>query len=120
MIIIDKKAKVVLIIVMLIPFLFWMISLVNCEVLTLFHANEFVNKEIETNLLLPADRIKVLEYSSNMARVYYINKYNGNVLTFERKDCKWERSEWKTIWSKSGSASGVIWPYWWHFIYGGL
>ena len=32
----------------------------------------------------------------------------------------WEEISWSTIWSTTGSASEVIYPYWWHFIYGGF
>lgn len=44
----------------------------------------------------------------------------GNVLSFEKVDNNWKETNWDTIWSASGSASDVIWPYWWHFIYGGF
>ena len=29
----------------------------------------------------------------------------------------WEKTVWSAV---GGSASGVVWPYWWHFIYGGF
>ena len=38
----------------------------------------------------------------------------------EKKDGVWQEIAWETIWSTSGSASEVIYPYWWHFIYGGF
>ena len=39
---------------------------------------------------------------------------------FSANNGVWQEISWKTIWSTSGSASEVIYPYWWHFIYGGL
>ena len=46
----------------------------------------------------------------------------GNVLTFKfnHDTDLWEELFWSTIWSTNGSASEVIYPYWWHFIYGGF
>jgi hypothetical protein len=68
------------------------------------------------------DYLRVLNYSDESARVYYVaqNKAGGDVVEFEKKDNEWSCSQWDTIWSDTGSASGVIWPYWWHFIYGGI
>ncbi len=68
------------------------------------------------------DYLRVLDYSDEFARVYYVskNKAVGDVVAFEKKDDDWLYSRWDTIWSDTGSASSVIWPYWWHFLYGGI
>lgn len=65
---------------------------------------------------------KVLECSDNSAKVYYVSKNmsGADVLTFAKINGKWTETRWNTIWSTTGSASEVIWPYWWHFIYGGF
>lgn len=71
---------------------------------------------------------KVLRYApsrSDIAQVYYVCEGNalGSVLTFQfdYETDSWKEISWNVIWSGvGGSASEVIWPYWWHFIYGGL
>ncbi len=72
---------------------------------------------------------KVLSYNFHrtwgVAQVYYVGEGHsgGDVLTLQYNYEKnlWEEISWRTIWSGvGGSASEVIWPYWWHFIYGGL
>ena len=65
---------------------------------------------------------KILDYSETTATVYYVseNMSGGNVLEFVKQNEEWVYSNWETIWSKTGSASDIIWPYWWHFIYGGI
>ena len=65
---------------------------------------------------------KVLSCKDNTAEVYYVSKgmTDANVLTFKNNNGVWQEISCNTIWSTTGSASEVIYPYWWHFIYGGL
>ncbi len=73
-------------------------------------------------MITESDYFRVLEYSDSYAKVYYVNRdLTGELLGFEKENGEWVYTEWRTIWSAcGGSASEVIWPYWWHFIYGGL
>ena len=116
------KKKIVIIIVCL-PILFWIGSLIKCEVLTTLHHGEFQSIYKDKTNLEEIDYLKVLHYHDDYAEVYYVslNKSSGEVITYHKVDDEWAQKEWRTIWSgRGGSASGVIWPYWWHFIYGGL
>ena len=106
----------------------WIGALIKCEVLTYQHYDEFKDAYRENTMLGDMEYFKVLRYApsrSNIAQVYYVGKGHagGDVLTFQynyEADC-WKEISWSTIWSGvGGSASEVIWPYWWHFIYGGL
>ena len=106
----------------------WIGALIKCEVLTQQHYDEFKDVYQQDTMLGDMVYFKVLSYflyRSNIAQVYYVGKGHagGDVLTFRynyEKD-SWERISSATIWSGvGGSASEVIWPYWWHFIYGGL
>ena len=65
---------------------------------------------------------KVLSCDGKIADVYYAGKEmtDANILTFEHNNGNWIETEWVTVWSTSGSASNVVYPYWWHFIYGGF
>ena len=103
-------------------------SLIKCEVLTHKHYDEFKDAYKQNTMLGDMEYFKVLSYSPyrtyDFAQVYYVSKGNtaGNVLTFKYNyDADlWEEISWSTIWSTTGSASEVIYPYWWHFIYGGF
>ena len=92
------------------------------EILTAKYYDIFQDAYKSNTMLGEMDSFKVLEYDGATAKVYYIskNKTSGDVLSFANVDGAWEETYWETIWSKSGSASDVIWPYWWHFIYAGL
>lgn len=48
----------------------------------------------------------------NKAKVYYVeeNHDSGNYLWFHKVNSKWKMIEWKTVWSKYGSASGITYP----------
>jgi hypothetical protein len=56
---------------------------------------------------------KVMEYSKTSAHVYYVtkNRTSADLFTFSKKDGQWVIEKWTTIWSRSGSADGFIWPY---------
>ena len=106
----------------------WVGTLIKCEVATHQHYDEFKDAYQQDTMLGDMEYFKVLSYfpyRSDIAQVYYVGKGHagGDVLTFRynyEKD-SWERISSATIWSGvGGSASEVIWPYWWHFIYGGL
>lgn len=100
--------------------LIWGISLARCEILTLLHGSEFDNKLCQENTMIdPIKYLKVLNYSDTQARIYCVSEgYSmGNILGFTKKDEKWKYKKWNTVWSTSGTADNIVWPYWWHFFY---
>ena len=100
----------------------WGVSLIKCEILTYRYGKEFDTIYKANTMIGEIDYLKVLDYSDTSARVYYvsINKSGGSILRFAKKDGQWTYEAWeRVVWSKIGCASGVIWPYWWHFIYAG-
>lgn len=106
----------------------WIGTLIKCEILTCQHYNEFKDAYKENTMLWDMEYFKVLRYKPNrsdIAQVYYVgDDYSlGSVLSFKYnyETDLWEEISCNVIWSGvGGSASEVIWPYWWHFIYGGL
>ena len=106
----------------------WIASLIKCEVLTHKYYDVFKDAYKQNSMLGEMEYFKVLSYSPyhtyGLAQVYYVSKGNtaGNVLTFKfnRDTDLWEEISWSTVWSTTGSASEIIYPYWWHFIYGGF
>ena len=98
------------------------VSLIKCEILTNRYRTDFEFAYKENSMLGEMESFKVLKCDGQRAEVYYIEggKTMAHVLYFEKVDGIWEETAWRCIWSTTGSASEVIWPYWWHFIYGGI
>lgn len=119
---VAKIVKIFFIAILSLFLIIWLAALMKCEVLTLLHREEFETIYKENTMIGNIDYLKVLEYSEQNARVYYVsqNRSAGHILCFVKQGTRWKYDNWETVWSATGSASEVIWPYWWHFIYGGL
>jgi len=125
---INKKLLIILIpIICFIVFLiFWGISLAKCEILTSIYWNEIIKlKNLEDMTLESYEYVKILSYSKTNIKVYCIYKWVvdkpyatiGETFTFIKSDEKWKCEKWNVVWSTSGTADNIIWPYWWHFVY---
>lgn len=111
---IVKKKRIIIILIIIISFfvLFWLGSFIKCEILTARHGQEFSELYKLTNMIDKIDYLKVMEYSEDNARVYYVTEnLFGNMISFVKYNNNWDMVNWETIWSKSGSADGFIWPY---------
>ncbi len=105
----------------------WVLALINCEILTAQHYDEFKDA-YQYATYGGIEYFKVLScnlYKSDIAQVYYVGKEHSyaDVLTFQYNPEKgiWEEINFTCIRSRvGGNASNIIWPYWWHFIYGGF
>lgn len=117
----QRKLAVLLIFLAVIA-LVQSIALIKCEILTNKYYADFEFAYRDNSMLGEMETFKVLHCDGQTAEVYYIEKGKtmAHVLSFEKVDGSWEEASWRCIWSTIGSASEVIWPYWWHFIYGGL
>ena len=109
----KRIAIMVLMIAVMLVLLWWIGSLVKCEVLTNRYGIEFQELYKDNTMLNEIDYLKVLGYTSDTARIYYVAKdrSSGNILVFNKENDKWSCTSWKTVWSKSGSADGFVWPY---------
>ena len=117
-----KRLLFLIIAIVAIPTLIWISALIKCEVLTQKYYDDFEQTHTQNTMLGEMEYFKVLSCDGNTAKVYYVSKdmAGADVLTFQYTDGLWHELSWETIWSTSGSASKVVYPYWWHFIYGGL
>ena len=89
--------------VMIVPY-------IKVEILTLLHGQEFSGLEQQTK----SEYFKVFAYDrEHLAQVYYVEKNHssGNLFTFIKEDEEWKLYQWDTIWSLSGSADDIIWPF---------
>ncbi len=99
---------------LLLMIMFWIASIVKCEIVTNKHGGEFDTIYKENTMMGEIDYLKILIYSNESSLVYYVSKdrSGGDILIFTKKDKKWVYEGWeRTVWSKSGSADGFIWPY---------
>ena len=101
---------------------YWIATLVKIDIQTHAHYDEFEYAYMDGTMLGDMEYFKVVYYDDYMAQVYYVSegRSGGDLLVFENNGDAWKQVYWGTIWSSTGSASDVIWPYWWHFIYGGF
>ena len=119
----KKIGKVILPGILVCFLIVWGASLLKCEILTSIHGHEFEEIYRENTMIGDIEYLKILDYSETSARVYYVTADygSGNILVFSKVNSEWTYSSWETtVWSSMGSASDVIWPYWWHFIFGGF
>lgn len=99
----------------------WAIPYIRNEYLTFFYGEEFIGREVESGWFKKADTMRVIQYHQTEAKIYYVcdDYTSGNIYTFAKDGAgRWELDRWKTVWSSSGSASEVMWPYFWHIVYG--
>jgi hypothetical protein len=94
-------------------FLAWFVPYVRYEHLTISYGDEFTEGYRKTNMLQDLDYFKVVEYGNGHAEVYYVtgNHAVGSIVTFEKRKGTWEYTDWNVVWSKTGSAEGIFWPY---------
>lgn len=110
----KKVLKIALLLIVLVPLLFWAASIVKCEILTFQYGEQFEEIYKENTMMGEIDYLKILNYSDSSARVYYVskNRSGGDILIFAKKNGQWFYDRWETtVWSKMGSADGFVWPY---------
>ncbi len=101
-------------IILFVVLLVWGIFVLKCEFLTYKYGNQFEKIYKENTMIGEIEYLKVLEYSDFTAKVYYVSKNytGGDILSFLKKNGHWKYNKWeRTVWSKTGSADGFVWPY---------
>ena len=113
-----KRIPLYIILAIVVVFLaVWGFSLLRCEILTNQYHDEFSEAYKSNTMIGNVEYFKVLSCDGETADVYYISEGGANVLNFELQDGVWAETHWDTVWSRSGSADGIVWPYWWHNIH---
>jgi sensor histidine kinase regulating citrate/malate metabolism len=100
-----------LILILFIPIIIWVVSLAKCEIYTVLYGHDFKDGYKQTHMLCGSQKVKVLKHSDSKAEVYYVNKEGGDIISFKKVKDQWIMEEWNTIWSRTGSADGFMWPY---------
>jgi len=82
--------------------------------LTLLHRDEF-KESYSYRMTGDAYLFRVLSYSNNFARAYYVGTSSGFVFEFSRNDGIWETVSSNRIWCHVGNVHpSFIWPYFYH------
>ena len=94
----------------------WIVTLIHCEILSAKYYDESLLEACNTNGMVEVDTIKILDYKPfSYCKVYGKSTDTGNIFILlydhENDDTEWEVVHWDTVWSKSGSADGFVWPY---------
>lgn len=119
----DKRMRKFIVITVCSVIIIWLLSLLFCDIMTLIYGESLVQMQNRPTMLSNPEYIKVLKCNCDIAKLYYVEEgmAGGHVLYLEKVDGLWTAYQWDCIWSgRGGSASGVIYPYIWHCIYGGL
>ena len=98
----------------------WGAALLKCEYLTNRYYDEFEFAYKNNTMISEPKYFKVLSCNEDAAEVYYVSDDCGDVLTFENQNGNWVETRWNTVWSKQGSASSAVWPYWWQYFITGF
>lgn len=112
-----KRIPIYLILAIVVIFLaVWGAALLRCEILTGRYHDDFAEAYKSNKMIGDMDYFKVLSCDGENAEVYYVSALGAALLEFELQDGAWVETAWDMVWSKSGSADGIVWPYWWHVI----
>lgn len=107
-----KKIKILMLIVVLFilvaPYL-------RVELLTHLYKNDFAEIDTSQFMIYKMEYFKIYKYTKNKAVIFFVEEdkaYSVLVYFTRNDDGEWMfTGEWKCIWSKYGSASEFIWPY---------
>lgn len=111
------KKKIILIIIGIIitilQIIFIIIPYAKVEILTLQHKDEFPNVEEDVVMIGEIEYIKVMEYDDEKAEVFAVaTGHDVTVLChYEYISNEWQLDYWECIWSSTGSADSLIWPF---------
>ena len=118
-----KKCVILVFIVVCLVCLFFCGSLFRTEILTKMHEDELINSYCNydnyTYWIDEGYNAKIIEYGSNYAEVYYFTDFMGIYVIYLKVNGEWIPSSEhpNIIWSESGNADRLIWPYWYHIFY---
>ena len=98
--------------------LIFLLPLAKHAILTQLYSHEFEELYVTIGTFYGPiednEKVRVLSYSNNSARIYITSHYSGSVHVFFRNGEMWEQQSSVDLWSRYGSADDFIWPYFYH------
>jgi len=110
----TKKLKIIIMIcIIAIAVLVLFSPYLKAKYLTTKYGDEFKNGYAQTGFIDDVEYFRVIDYSKDSAKVFYVTKKHatGDLIEFKKSNDGWEKESWKTVWSKTGSADSFMWPY---------
>lgn len=115
---IKKTVLLALIVVLSI----WIIQLLICDFLTfkysscidLYQTSETLSYWIDDSF-----SAKIISRKQTEMKIYYYNDHMGILVVFDYCAGEWisTYSQPDIIWSSTGNADRIVWPYWYHCFY---
>lgn len=103
--------KRVLLIVIIIIMLVVVFPYVVVEVNTVIWGDEFREEYKQTGMIRDIRYYKVFYVLDENAKIYYVDQDTGTFVYFVKEGERWKMQEYETVWSESGSASGITFPF---------
>lgn len=110
----NKKIRHIIIIIIVLIFVVGLtIPYVKAELLTAKYGKEFAYGYEQSGMIEQIEYFKVISCFNGNATVFYVlNEHSAGVLmNFARGSGEWTLTDWRVIWSTSGSADSFCWPY---------
>ena len=91
----------------------WGAELLHCEYLTAQYADDALRGACQQHYGYGTlEKYKLLDYSKwGFAKIYAADGQSGYVFILTSDSENWQVVNWYTVWSKQGSADGLVWPY---------
>lgn len=107
------KRKYVIIAIIIIATFLIVFPYIRVEIKTYMYADEFKDIINENSMLEDFAYFKVMEYKKCNAEILCVSKNHSAsfLMHYEKKEKSWYLTDWKCVWSKSGTADGFIWPF---------
>lgn len=113
----NKTALIVGIVIFVVALLFFSIAFpyMKAEYLTMKYGKQFNELYSLNGWIDEIEFFKVIDYSENEAKVYYVEKdrLTTNYFYFYRENelSEWKLKTWHVIYAQYGSADDIAWPY---------
>ena len=118
-----KSIKKVVLFVLILVIVAWIAQLFVCDLLTLKYASDIdACRECEECSYWIDDTFsaKVISRNRTETKIYYFNEDMGVLVTHDNLATEESTSlhiDLDTLWSASGNADRLVWPYWYHCFY---
>ena len=115
--------KKVVLFVLILVIVAWIAQLFVCDLLTLKYASDIdACRECEECSYWIDDTFsaKVISRNRTETKIYYFNEDMGVLVTHDNLATEESTSlhiDLDTLWSASGNADRLVWPYWYHCFY---
>ena len=111
--------KKIMMIVLITVILVWIIQLLICDFLTLKYSSYidlYQTSETFSYWIDDSFSAKIISYDQTEMKIYYYSDCMGILVVFNHSEgeCISTYSQPDIMWSSTGNADQIVWPYWYH------